>query len=84
MSEWPSGPRRQTQVLNNLNIVNVFSGLCIQAWVQIPLLSPLMKFVTRNKEMSKGNDCQRELTNACISVERYAIEIKVVVQVLSV
>jgi hypothetical protein len=35
---WPSGPRRQTQVLTNLTF-DVCSGQCILAWVQIPLLS---------------------------------------------
>ncbi len=38
MSEWPSGLRRQTQGVISFSVVEV-SGLHMEAWVQIPLLT---------------------------------------------
>ncbi len=38
MSEWPSGLRRQTQGVISFSVGEV-SGLHMEAWVQIPLLT---------------------------------------------
>ncbi len=38
MSEWPSGLRRQTQGVISFSVREV-SGLHMEAWVQIPLLT---------------------------------------------
>ncbi len=38
MSEWPSGLRRQTQGVISFSVVEG-SGLHMEAWVQIPLLT---------------------------------------------
>ncbi len=46
MSEWPSGLRHQTQGVISFSVDEV-SGLHMEAWVQIPLLTTV-SFTTRS------------------------------------